>query len=104
MPNSFEQVDVVRHIVRINQKEYYVTIGERSIMVHPPNPSSFTDAPEYAWLNSICRLASKWMGDGATWGRVAYQLECSGNGHRTFLDDMVTIIRNHIHRENYLDE
>jgi hypothetical protein len=103
MGQEFEVIDCQRHRIRLSDgQKYYVTIGDSYIMAHYPNSAAYDRAGEYHALNAVCRLASKLRSRGVTWGQIAYQIKSAGVGHSTVLSELVKVITDYVHTEDYV--
>ena len=75
-----EEERATRHRTRKNGQKVYFTITEKSIMFHAEKEGDMSNADDYSAVNTICRLASKMRGLGASWLDIADQLDAGSMG------------------------
>ena len=94
MSKLYEEQTGKRCLIRRNGKNYYLWVGQKSIMISGPGESDIANAEEYAMLNAICRVASKAMAYGLPMIEIADQLDKSRlSDSRTWVADLAMVLR-----------
>jgi len=94
MSQDLDEQNGKKHTIRWDGEKCYAWIGEKSIMVFPPNDAGVKHQELYSLLNFACRMISKSRVLGLSWESIVEQLDGANiTGNKTWCRDLAQLIR-----------